>query len=123
MRGQWGCWKYKYEAGNEKATKVPINPHNGQYASPTNPEHWGSFELARSVVHKYDGLGFTITADDPFVCFDFDKTSDAEIKAKQIEIYNAFPNTYSEISPSGEACHKWVKAKLPHNRNRACVEI
>lgn len=119
---QWLCWKYKYEAGNEKATKVPINPHTGQYASPTNPEHWGSFELALSVADKCDGLGFVITSDDPYICIDLDATTDPEIQQKQSLIYNAF-ESYAEISPSGKGCHLWIKAKVPTNRNRANVEI
>jgi len=119
---QFICWKYVQEQGSEKPTKVPINPHTGQYASPTNPEHWGSFELACSVAYKVDGIGFVITKDDPFLCLDFDPTNDPEILKRQNLIYNAF-NSYSEISPSGKGCHLWIKAKVPTNRNRALVEI
>ncbi len=119
---QWVCWRYELEPGCEKPTKVPVNPHNGYNASPTNPKHWGTFEQAVSVMHNCNGIGFVITSNDPYVCLDFDSTNDKEILELQNKIYNSF-ESYSEISPSGKGCHIWIKGKVPHNRNRALVEI
>ena len=119
---QWILWKYEQESPDTKLVKRPMNPKNGHYASPTNPDHWVTFEEAVAVMDKYDGIGFVITKDDPYICIDLDASDDPEVIQRQKAIYAAF-DSYSEISPSGNGCHIWIKASVAANRNRSKVEM
>lgn len=120
---QFVGWIYDQKEGQTKPTKIPINIYTGQYASPTNPEHWCWFSELITTNIRIDGGGFVITPEDPYTCLDFDNTPDPEILAKQTQIFNAFPHSYAEISPSGLGAHKFIRAKLPANRNRSKIEI
>jgi len=118
---QWIVYKIEVDEKG-KPTKVPYNPHNGYKASPTNPAHWGSFQDAVAVSQHCSGIGFVITANDPYLCIDLDEAPDEETQQRQNAIFAAF-DSYSEVSPSGKGCHIWIKASVPGNRNRAKVEM
>lgn len=118
---QWIVWKLELDEKGE-STKMPYNPRNGYKASPTNPNHWGTFEEAVAVSQHCSGIGFVISSSDPYLCIDLDDAPDDATRQKQNGIYAAF-ESYSEISPSGSGCHIWIRAKVPANRNRAKVEM
>lgn len=117
----WVAWR-KELTEDGKETKIPYNPKTGFKASPTNPEHWGTFEQACSVMQHCDGIGFVLTSTCGYVCIDLDPTEDTEEIKLQENIYNAF-ESYAEISPSGKGLHIWIKASLPSGRKRKPVEI
>ena len=101
--------------------KIPINPKNGMNASPTNPEHWGTFAEASLYFLKHQregiaGIGFLFTSDDPFCGVDLDDCWDSEgykmntpFLAKVLDDLNS----YSEVSPSGKGVKVFMKGKLP----------
>ena len=117
----WICWRYENQ-GRDKLTKIPYCPIDGRMASVQNPQHWTTFDNALSEVHKYSGLGFVLSDNDPFCFIDFDATSDSEELAKQIEYHSEF-NSYSERSPSGEGLHIIVKGQVPSGRRHKSIEI
>jgi putative DNA primase/helicase len=76
-RRQWVCWIYLLVAG--RWTKIPSQP-DGKKASVIDRKTWASFEHVQCAYYSprdgkvpFDGVGFVLTADDPFTVFDFDK--------------------------------------------------
>jgi len=94
--------------------KVPYQP-NGSKASSTNPATWSSYADASAALAggKYGGIGFVLTANDPFTCIDLDATDDAVILQRQTKTFNElFPIAYAELSPSGRGAHLWVRGAV-----------
>lgn len=70
---QWVCWRTQERSG--KATKVPVVPDTGNFASVTDPSTWRDFETAYRAVDEGEtvsGVGFVFTAEDAFVGVDLD---------------------------------------------------
>lgn len=132
---QWVCWRYEERDGAE--TKVPYNPLTGRRASHSDPATWASFDEAVAALATgwYSGIGFVLTEADPFCILDMDDPykleadgspkypNPEEIAAKQVEIFNMFPNTYAERSPSKRGLHIIAYGAVPSGRKRAAVEI
>ncbi|WP_207688598.1 phage/plasmid primase, P4 family [Desulfonema limicola] len=117
---QWVAWKGELKE-NKKLSKKPINPLNGSYAETNNPETWGTFEesLAYCEQNNLQGVGFVFTAEDPYVGIDLDNCLDPETDTftpEVSEIVKMF-NSYTEISPSGNGLHIFVKGNIPKSRN------
>ena len=98
---QWVSW-------NDK--KVPVNPHNGRFASVGDPSSWGKYDMVRGNTHR----GFVLTKDDPFTCIDLDRCVEAHgrILSQTTKILMYF-QSYTEMSPSGTGLDVWVKGKMP----------
>lgn len=109
---QWVCWRI--EPGPDgKPRKIPVNPRNGSNAKPNDPTTWSDFEAAVRCADKKDlaGVGFVITAADPFMCVDLDSVRDAQtgqIEPWAQEIVDKLCS-YTEVSPRGEGVHVWLK--------------
>ena len=78
-RDKWLVWRYETVNGNPKPTKVPYQPATGapQKASSTDPATWWSYFDACWVLdtqpeYGYDGIGFVVTAEDPYTGVDLD---------------------------------------------------
>lgn len=117
---QWLCWREQKRDG--KATKIPIDPTSGNYASATDPLTWVDFETARAYAETGDalGVGFVFTDDDPFVGVDLDDCRIPETETVlnwAEEVVNTL-DSYTEISPSGTGFHVIVNGELPGDRNR-----
>jgi putative DNA primase/helicase len=105
---QWVVWQ-RNEAGN----KIPLQI-NGEFARVNDPETWDSFKNAMIVAHDFDGIGFVITADDPYCGIDLDNCLDERgslrewalpITAKVLNV------SYGEISPSGKGIKFLTRAE------------
>ncbi len=125
-RPQWVLWIAEFRDG--KHTKVPYSI-NGNRGSSINPKTWDSFETISNVYskngHKYDGIGFVLTKEDPFTGWDFDKCRDPETNETDPDIRENIKllNSYFEVSPSGTGYRGIVKADLPPNgRKNGTVE-
>lgn len=126
---QWVLWKYELVHGKDKPTKVPYQT-TGYKASPADPRHWTSYQIAYNVYMNggYDGLGFAISTSDNITFIDLDDTTDmpeaerAIITHYQMQIVEAF-DSYSEVSPSGKGLHIIIHGKVSQNRVRPGVEI
>lgn len=128
---QWVVWRYE-ETDGPKPTKVPYQATTGKLASVSNSETWCSFDYARGILAAhpewYDGLGFVLTATDPFGFIDLDKavnddgTPDQISLDRQLKIYNEF-QSYAERSPSGDGLHIIVRGSIPAGRKRSKIEI
>lgn len=115
---QWVC--YRIETNSEgKPTKIPINWNGGARAATDNPATWGTFDQCLSIVRRYHGVGFIVSADDPYTVIDLDHCVDAsgniEPWAKKIIQHI---DSYTEFSQSGKGIHIIVRASKPGTRCR-----
>jgi putative DNA primase/helicase len=85
-------------------------------ASVTNPKTWGSYEQASHAADAgdADGVGFVLTADDPYCAVDLDHcvTGVAGVHPQARRIVDELAS-YTEISSSGSGLHIIIKASLP----------
>jgi putative DNA primase/helicase len=115
---QWLIWRYVQRPNKPKPDKVP-HTTMGYRASPTNPDHWSTFDNAVAAANRRgfaDGIGFVFTAADPYCGIDLDDCypSDAAECAPWAEgILQRFVDNYSEQSPSGRGVKIWCRAKAP----------
>lgn len=119
---QWVVWRYEMTDGG-KPTKLPYNPVTGRLASVTDPSTWVDFMTAVNATwNGFNGIGFVFTAQDPFCGLDLDYTEDAENFERQKKVFQ-HTTSYAEYSPSGKGLHIICKARVPHGRKRASIEI
>ena len=114
---QWTCWNYQ-DTESGKPTKIPINPVTKKWAKKNDPTTWCSFVDAVAHSITYDGIGFMVNHDDPYIFVDFDETHDPAMMANQ-RFYFEQLNSYSERSPSGKGLHILVRGKLESGRNKS----
>jgi hypothetical protein len=114
-RPQWVTWRRLERDG--KPTKLPYDAERHSLADVTSPKTWQPFPLAKVAadLKGYDGVGYVFSARDPYTGIDLDHCRDKVTGA--IELWaqreiDAF-HSYSEISPSGEGVHIFVRATKP----------
>lgn len=111
---RWVRWSSK---------KVPLSA-SGALASSTDTGTWSTFdEASRSTVGA--GLGFVLSDDDRIVCVDIDHClePDGSLASWAQELIAEVPNTYIEVSPSGDGLHVWGLADFNGGRRLGNVEI
>lgn len=123
---QWVCWKYAPTLDGRQ-TKVPYSAADafaGYKASSTDPATWAPFERAVKYQRRYRGIagiGFVVTADDPFIGVDFDHVikpdcistpTDPGIDPWAASVIWRLAS-YSEVSPSGTGVRVFCRGKLP----------
>lgn len=132
QRAQW-CL-----AGPDKAPYL-AGPSGLYHASPvTGP--WLDFETAIAYATQYGcGIGYIITADDPFTCIDMD-VKDVESRDKEgkpypedkwttkydLDFYSGivqFANSYTELSASRKGLHVWVYGDIGAGRRGKGIEV
>jgi hypothetical protein len=123
-------WQYG-PASNGKPTKLPYDPNYPQRKAKSNdPKTWSIFEKALKVkgANGSKGIGRVLTREDFLKCVDLDHCRNpitGEIEAWAWEIILLL-NSYTEISPSGEGVHIWVKVKFKTDvkkRKKGNVEL
>lgn len=118
-RPQWVAWRY--EPRGDKRTKVPVNPATNRNASATDPATWGTFDTALTALDWYpvNGIGFVLSADDPYFMVDLDDAFDIDmLHPWASEIIDRFPDCYCEVSPSGQGIRIIGHGALPSGGNR-----
>lgn len=115
QRRQWVLWRQEERAG--KRTKVPYSA-SGHRASSTHPATWTTYRRAVSAASNgagYSGVGYVLTADDPYVGIDLDNCigADGTVEPWAAELLDGLAGTYCEISPSGRGVKAWVRGSLP----------
>jgi primase-polymerase (primpol)-like protein len=111
-RPQWVSWGWEWVADDQRWTKVPYDSKTGMRASSTNPATWATIEAALAYTQRESlpGIGFVVTADDPYVGIDLDKCRDPQTSAIApwaAEIVARF-DSYTEITPTGTGLRVWI---------------
>ena len=119
-RHQWGGWRWKRDGG--RWTKLPINPATGDAASSTDPSTWGTFARALDCYHRrhLPGIGYFLSADDPYTGIDIDKCRDpltGALDERAAGIVAAL-DSYTEISPSSTGIRIFVRGLVPGPRRK-----
>ena len=97
---QFVNWKIMPKDG--KSTKPPVN-NAGYPIDSQDCDNWKSYVVARQTSSN---VGFVLTDDDPFLFIDLDHVLKNERLCDWAgELVAALPNTYTEISPSGDGLH------------------
>lgn len=124
---QWVMWQY--EARDKgKLTKIPYCLATGTFASVTEPRHWCTFQAVYEEIMRpgtpYNGIGFVLTASDPYTFIDLDATDEERERRNHQVIYERI-KSYAELSPSGKGLHIITRASLPAGagRRRGKIEI
>jgi RecA-family ATPase len=117
---QWIVWRYE-NTGGSKPTKVPYDPRTGRHANVTIATTWTDFDEALAALvgngSLFDGIGFVLIENSQFTIIDLDDTEgNAALLEKHHEIVRAF-GSYTEISPSGNGVHIWVRGTTKDNMN------
>jgi primase-polymerase (primpol)-like protein len=126
-RNNWVLWKYTWDAEHEKWTKPPFTK-TGSKASVTKPATWTDFKTAFDTYEsnkEFDGIGFVLSQDDPFVGVDLDGCIDeyGSVAAWAEVIVEKF-KSYTELSPSGHGLRIFIKGRLPgKGRKNGKIEI
>lgn len=129
-RDQWVCWRLEAREGDDKLTKVPYQAARPNRKASSKAEHtWSSLALALQTAadprHKFDGVGYVFSADDPYAGFDLDNIIDEQgTIADWAKMWLLDMATYAEISPSGRGVKGIAIGKLPGSGiNAGSVEL
>lgn len=115
---QWVCWKYDNRK-DDKPTKVPVTI-GGYGASSIDPSDWYEYDTVCEHAHKFAGIGFVFSADDPYLGIDLDDCFETpgELKPWAVLIVERFAGSYAEVSPSGNGLKIWCVATNPMTTGR-----
>lgn len=118
---QWVCWRYIW--AKTRWTKPPYQP-NGRMADKTNPQHYSEFAEVWAAYKEggFDGIGFVLTADDPFVAIDIDDCLNGNSITDEARDIIKAVDSYTEKSPSSEGIRIFVKGTIPRNIKKG-IEI
>lgn len=116
----WILWRLELRQG--RATKMPYRPDgSGRKASSTDASTWGSFDTASARLEaetgRYSGLGFVIHEGSGLVFIDLDHCIDEHgaLSDFAARILEWFPDTYVELSQSGEGLHIFCRGSVPRS--------
>lgn len=114
LLNQWVMWKL---VPTEKGfTKVPYQANGIDPADSTNRNTWSSFiDIEEAYLQGIaDGIGFVLTEEDPYSVVDVDNLED--INNLPLIVQQMVDLSYSELSPSGQGIHIWLKGFSHDNK-------
>lgn len=116
-RPQWVLWRAELRDG--KTTKVPYC-ETGSRASSTDAATWTTFAKALAAHRRggFDGVGYALSAADPYVALDLDHVLEDGVVSPWAQRIVAEIDSYTEISPSGTGLRIMVRATLPPGARR-----
>lgn len=113
---QWCCWTTQLcvdKDGVEYYSKVPANIKTKRRLAWRNPKNLYTFDEVKAAYEQggFNGIGFVLYEDTPFVCADFDDIKN--IENVPADLHNLTIHSYTEKSPSGNGLHLWIKGQKP----------
>ncbi|MFC4409437.1 DUF927 domain-containing protein [Chungangia koreensis] len=112
---QFTLWKseakYNKQKNRTEYSKRPCDI-SGNFINWKDSQNLLPFQVVQEAYEKggFNGIGFVLTDNDPFVCIDLDAESIDEIPEDKMSLVNV---SYTEKSPSGNGLHIWLKGKKP----------
>lgn len=131
---QWVGWRAQKRPDGTLA-KVPLNPIDGAEARVNDSTTWADFEQTTVQADhcKWSGVGFVLTANDPYVGIDLDHVRNPETGELHPTVaeWVRTLDSYTEASPSGTGLHVFIRASvvrpfvkaLPDVGARAKIEV
>lgn len=122
----WCAWKL--ESRNGKQTKIPYMRINKR-ASSNNVKTWTSFDAISELLamnpDEFNGYGFFIADGLVFIDADHCRAYDGTLDTRGKDILSAFPESYAEISQSGQGLHILTRGEIPKcfNNRKYGVEM
>lgn len=117
-RPQWVVWQLEDRSGQPKPTKVPYHLDGDRLrrAASNDPGTWMAFSDAVSAAQRLGlGIGFILTAEDPFICVDID----AQVPLGLQKMHAKNLGGYCEYSPSHTGLHIWLRVDdIPGTRRK-----
>ena len=118
----WVAWKI--ESVNGRNTKVPYCS-TSRKASSKDIKTWNTFdaitELLATSQDQFSGYGFMVADGVIFVDVDHCVSHDGRIDERGKDVLSAFPESYAEISQSGQGIHILTRGEIPRSfNNRKC---
>jgi len=106
-----------------KIDKFPINYRNGDISDAHDSTNWTDYSMATTAAALFGpgyGVGFALTANDPFFCLDLDAClmPDGNWSPFAIQMVSRFPDAATEVSISGKGLHIWGRYSgpaMPHS--------
>lgn len=114
---QWVCWNSQevWDKAKQvmKLSKEPANLKTKKRLAWRNPSNLYTFDQVKEAYEQggFNGIGFVLYEDTPFVCIDIDDLED--INKVPAHLHNYTIHSYTEKSPSGNGLHLWVKGYKP----------
>ena len=100
--------------------KSPRNPHTGERLSVTDPRGWVSYDEVLN--SKYPAMGMLLTANDPYVVIDLDKSANKDDNEFARRVFDSF-DSYAELSASGKGVHIILRGPTEQGRRKGNVEV
>ena len=133
MKGlsNWVNWNYLWKDEQQRWTKPLLNPKGLRFADKTKPDTWGTFAAACDNLRTRSdiGIGFcigTTACPTEYIAIDLDHVlTDGKITdPAALDIFETL-DSYTEITPSGEGLHIWIRATAAADRRtrKGKVEI
>ena len=117
-RRQWILWKWEWSVQQKRWAKVPYQTNREWKARSTDPSTWNTFDAVRTAYQRggFDGVGFVLSANDPFVFVDLDHVVvDGDLEPWAQELVD-HAGSYHEWSIRGEGVHILVEGVLPDGK-------
>ena len=102
----------------EALGQVPYQTNREWKARSTDPSTWNTFDAVRTAYQRggFDGVGFVLSANDPFVFVDLDHVVvDGDLEPWAQELVD-HAGSYHEWSIRGEGVHILVEGVLPDGK-------
>lgn len=119
---QFIVYKLVPRADGKKDDKISLSPL-GLAADAHDPANWQTWveadALARALGPRH-GVGFTITAADPYWCLDIDgcRRPEGGWSDLALQLMAALPGTAREVSVSGDGLHIWGHGPVPEHAKK-----
>jgi hypothetical protein len=116
-RPQWVGWRYeprKRKGKPDEWTKVPYRADGAGRAKSDDPATWATFAEAITAADflGLDGVGYVLSADDPYVGSDLDECLDGDTLHPDAAAIVAALDSYTEVSPGGHGVKVIVRGSL-----------
>jgi hypothetical protein len=115
---QWICWDFAWRDGRWR--KSPVSPTNGSLASELDASVWSTFDDAYAFAchHQLSGIGFVLSADDPYVGVDLDACRDektGKIEAWALRMITRLNSYYRTLSDGNRRPHSCTRYAAPRD--------
>src|SRR5262249_27215068 len=108
-QARWLVWRLINRKVGEKPSKVPHDAHSGRRADNTDERHQSSFTTVLGISHQYGGIGYALGSDFTVVDLDHVRNVETGELTPEARTIVAALGSYTEVSPSGDGVHIWLR--------------